>query len=261
MAVAKKAPPAGGKKGGAVFPRYALESSVGAAKRLVSKSHAGPVSKDIYFSGVLQATGPTAEVKASSLKQYGLVHGTAQTGLTATSLAKTIVNADGTERMDALKKAALSPKVFKGIFDAFHGDPVNRSRLKQRASELNVHPDMLDQCVKIYVDSLAFAGLVTVNGDQVVHAPAAEQQKTAVSEINDEVDVEQQPAGEGGPPPKDVDGQERAETTQTETKVHVLAGDRRPGGATINVTINLDSSLDTEKLAKQLALLRQFGAI
>jgi hypothetical protein len=251
MAVAKKALPGSGKKGGAVFPRYALESSVGAAKRLVSKSHAGPVPKDIYFSGVLQATGPTAEIKASSLKQYGLVHGTAQTGLTATALAKTIASADDPERAEALKKAALSPKIFKGIFDAFHGDAVNRSRLRQRASELNVHPDMLDVCAKIYVESLSFAGLVTVNGDQIAHVAAATH-PPALPEGSDDAGVDEQLA---------VEGETSPASPEDGVKVDEPAGAHRPARATINVTINLDSSLDTEKLAKQLALLKKFGAL
>lgn len=255
MVAKKNTPPNGGKKGGAVFPRYDLEAAIDAAKRLVSKSHSAAVSKDIYFSGVLQVSGPRADVKSSALKQYGLLLGNTKEGFTASPLAKRIATADVADKAIAIKEAALSPRVFKGMFEAFRGDPITKTRLRQRASEMNVHPDVLDNCVKIYIESLSLAQLVRVQGDQVVHvaepgAPLSNAEDAGDSEREDIAAKNREHDAAGTQSQVDPD------TTDTTRNI---AG--RPGKASINVTISLDSSLDTEKLERQLALLKKFGAI
>jgi hypothetical protein len=250
--------PSGGKKGGAIFPRFNLDAAITAAKRLVSKSHSASVPRDIYFSGVLQVSGPRAEVKSSSIKQYGFLLGNAKDGFSASPLAKQVAMSEGPERTAALKQAALSPKVFKGIFDAFHGDTVAKSRLKQRAGELNIHPDMLEMCVKIYLDSLTAAGLVSVNGDQITHLAEAAASPTATVGADDEEGAAATSEEIGKAEPAQLIDKTKSEGDEKVQKDRITT---RTGRALINVNISLDSSLDIDKLAKQLELLKKFGAI
>lgn len=258
----KRTVPTGGKKGGSVFPRYDLESAVVAAKRLVSKSHIGPIAKDLYVSGVLQATGPRADIKSSSLKQYGFLLGSSKHGFQASDIAKQVA-LGGEDAAPALRKAALHPRVFSKMHEPFSGDSVSKAKLKQRAAQLGVHPDMLDLCVKIYVDSLTTAGLVRVEGDQVVHlakpvAPIPSDEEAQVSDSGQASDL--------GSDHQDDTSQSASSVEQSVSKDREqdkrlgLTG-MRTGRALINVNITLDSSLDTEKLEKQLALLKKFGAI
>jgi hypothetical protein len=260
----KKAPMQGsGKKGGTIFPRFDLEDAVVAAKRLVSKAHTSAVPKDIYFSGVLQLSGPRAEMKSSALKQFGFLMGSTKDGFSASPIAKQVANLDeGPERASALRQAALTPKVFKGIFDAFHGDTVTKGRLKQRAAELNVHPDMLETCIKIYIDSLSLAELVSVEGDQVAHVPQPTLSNASLADSPAEpegsANDEEQKTG-------DVATGDAAELKAQSVTDAAKGKQSRMSSSTarglVNVSINLDSSLDTDKLERQLELLKRFGVI
>ena len=49
------------RKGGTRFPRYNLKDALGWATKLVSKTHLGPQTADVIFSGVLASRGSTAE--------------------------------------------------------------------------------------------------------------------------------------------------------------------------------------------------------
>ena len=256
---AKKMPLKGsGKKGGAVFPRYDLEAAIVAAKRLVSKSHINPVAQDVYYSGVLQVSGGRAHMKSSALKQFGFLVGNTKDGFSASPRAKQIANLEeGPERAAALRHAAVAPRVFRGLFDAFHGDTVTKGRLKQRAADLNVHPDMLDSCVKVYLDSLSFAGLVTVSGEQVTHAQNIDVASSTkeTEELEGEAVQDEQQSTETEVAAEEQQDEQQGEQTQQKTRIS------RTGRALIQVNITLDSSLDTEKLAKQLELLKKFGAL
>jgi len=261
MSAKRSAIEGGGKKGGTIFPRFDLDTAVVSAKRLVSKSHTGPIAKDVYVSGVLQVTGPRADMKSSALKQFGFLLGNTKNGFEASALAKEVA-LGGDEAASGLKKAALSPKIFNKMFEPFRGDTVSKTKLKQRAATLKVHPDMLDSCVKIYLDSLGMAGLVAIHGDDVTHVPEAMATPLGSGDVDEE-------SGQGG----DAHGDTQVDRTkgggaadEGDASRDKIIGDpkkisTRASRALINVNISLDSSLDTEKLEKQLALLRKFGAI
>lgn len=252
----KKVMPKGGRKGGAIFPRTPLPEAVGYAKKLVSKTHSAPQPIDIIYSGVVGAKGGTGDVKISALKQYGFIHKDPKQGFLATELAKKLSAAPDDERLPFLKQAALRPTVFKKIFDTYHGDQVSKAKLKQRAADLNVHPDETETCIDIYIKSLVMADLVSVEGDQVTH-------RSAVS------DLSSLDAAESG----DIDGANGVEAEAYELGDDVASTQadasestgQRPvapvAKAVFNVNVTLDSSLDIEKLAKQLELLKRFGAI
>lgn len=235
----------GVRKGGTRFPRHSLEEVVAWAKKLVVKTHLGPQKKAVVLSGVVGNNGSQGEVRISSLKQFALLEGDA-TAYKATDLAKRISAAPIEEIHNLYQESALSPTVFAELHNTFQGDIVTKAKIKQRAAALEVHPDSTDDCVERYVASMVLAGLCTLDGENISHI------------VN------------SGPRPKQAEADEEA--TRSEDASNEDAGAleaekqedspmRRPARAAINVTISLDSTLDTEKLEKQLRLLKQYGAI
>lgn len=245
--------PKGGRKGGSVFPRVALAEAVVYARKLVSKTHTAPQPKDVILSGVVGAKSGTGRIRMSALKQYGFLKGDMKVNFSADDLAKKIVAAPPEELVVLYRQAVLKPDIFKKLFDTFHGDTVSKAKLKQRASDLKVHPDETANCVDLYISGMTLAGLVTIDGDQVSHLPSSDLASasalSAVAQAEpDERSGEEYPAVESA-------GVEGADVEALEA-----AGQSRPQ-AVFNVNVTLDSSLDIEKLQKQLELLKRFGAI
>lgn len=223
------------------------------ATKLVSKTHIGAQPADIVYASVVNSKGPLGEIKVSALKQYGLLEGDKK-AYGATDLAKAIAASPAEELPALYARAALAPPIFKALFDTFHGDDVPIGRLKQRAAELNVHPDNTTTCANTYVAAISLAGLATVEGDRVVHEAATVGEASKLLEIAaDELD---------NLTPNENHGQtniEASEDSINPNNEQIGAGGNMR--AVFHVNVNLDSSLDTEKLERQLALLKRFGAI
>lgn len=250
--------PRGKRKGGTKFPRYGLDKVLPWAKKLVSKTHNAPLPREVIYSGVVGSGSGTGDVKISALKQYGLLEGSS-TAYSASQFGKKVVNAPEDEARTLYAEAVLKPHVFSSLYITFQGDEVTRGKLKQRAAELHVHPDELESCIDVYSASLVHAGLATIEGDKVIHA-ASDQGPS-----NSEVERGSEESGQGAlersvfePEDSDDDDDEGAPAGgETDRKRVTL---ERPG-AVINVTINIDSTLDVEKLERQLKLLRRYGAL
>ncbi|MFM0437588.1 hypothetical protein PQQ84_14050 [Paraburkholderia strydomiana] len=263
--------PKGGRKGGTVFPRVALIDALAYARKLVSKTHTSAQPKDVIFSGVVGAKTGMGDVRMSALRQYGFLKGDAKSNFSADELAKQIAAAPQEELIPLYRRAVLKPVVFKKLFDTFHGDTVTKSKLKQRAADLKVHPDETETCVDLYVSGLTTAGLVTVEGDRVTHMTSNDASAMSVDIPADEMNP-------GLPTDALTDVAETEESnlgvdTGNETVsgngngANIAAATSSMGTpqsgprAVFNVNVTLDSSLDIEKLQKQLELLKRFGAI
>lgn len=261
-----------GKKGGKKFPRVPLSTALDYAKKLVSKTHTGPQSKEVILMGVLGSKYQKGELGMSALNQYGLMVGDGKSNFIADELAKQIVAAPPDELIPLYRVAALKPLVFKALFETFHSDTVSKSRLKQRAADLRVHPDETANCVELYVASMVTAELVTVAGDQITHLASVDAavQPTVV----DEQDVESANLVEGSSTEDsiqahgDPDGVAAPSTKGGNGSAGKAAAETQQDGASgvvpravFNVNVTLDASLDVEKLEKQLALLRRYGAL
>lgn len=263
--------PKGGRKGGSSFPRVALNDAIKYARKLVSKTHTAPQPKDVILSGVIGTKGGKGAVRMSALKQYGFLKGDLKVNFSADDLAKKITAAPPEELVSLYQQAMLKPTVFKRLFDTFHGDSVSKAKLKQRAADLKVHPEETAACVDLYVSGMTAAGLVTIEGDQVKHlrssdiatSSAVTDVDEAAPETNDDESEGAEPAeaeGSGGEQvdiaPNELNGDEKVARAQA------LKGASQSGPrAVFNVNVTLDSSLDIEKLQKQLELLKRFGAI
>ena len=262
--------PKGGRKGGSVFPRVALSDAVAYARKLVSKTHTSPQPKDVIFSGVVGAKTGIGDVRISALKQYGFLKGDAKSNFSADDLAKKIAAAPPEELIPLYRQSVLKPTVFKKLFDTFHGDTVSKAKLKQRAADLKVHPDETATCVDLYVSGMETAGLVTIEGEQVKHLASSDLESAFVensasedvpeaaedSSESDETQITSPADGDGASTELHAVGDEEI------AKPHVPGGNTQLGPrAVFNVNVTLDSSLDTEKLQKQLELLKRYGAI
>lgn len=261
--------PKGGRKGGAVFPRIALKDAVGYARKLVSKTHTAPQPRDVICSGVVGAKAGTGNVRISALKQYGFLKGDNKSNYSADSLAKQISAAPEEELTQLYRLAALKPVVFKKLFDTFHGDPVTKAKLKQRSADLHVHPDETENCVDIYIANMVTAGIITVDGDQFRHLPSSE----IFDNLNKSESNRASASGDGSV----IDGASESDTddstderlprvssefvSERETSMSSIDIVKPAPRAVFNVNITLDSSMDTEKLQKQLEVLRRYGAL
>ncbi len=153
-----KKPPKGGRKGGTLYPKLNLKQALEYSEKLVSKTHTGAQPATTILPGVFANAGPVGKVRASALKQFGLLSGDPK-AYEATELAKQIMAATPEERPASLRLAFLNAKLFKEIFETYHGDTVTKAKIKQRALNLDVHPESADECVELFVDSAVTAGL------------------------------------------------------------------------------------------------------
>lgn len=262
-----KVMPKGGRKGGAIFPRIDLEAAVAYAKRLVSKTHTAPQSLDIIYSGVLGAKGSKGNARISALKQYGFTAGNTENGFSASDHAKQLVAAPPEEVQPHYRAAVLRPKIFKALFDTYHGDAVTHAKLKQRAAALKVHPDETEKCVDIYLKSAQLAGLVIQQGDSFKHLPNSVVSAEPATPEELEIDTNDEQVGSEGEEVNRDEATSTENTNENDRKHVVNEKDSQVSEkgsiprAIFNVNVTLDSSLDTEKLQRQLELLKKYGAI
>lgn len=251
--------PKGGRKGGSVFPRLALKDALAYAKKLVVKTHTNNISQDMVFSGVVGAKSGTGKVRISALRQYGLLIGDQKAQFAASDLAKNIAAAPSEELAPLYRQCALKPTIFKGLSDTFRGDTISRAKLKQRAAELKVHPEETESCVDVYVSTMLLAELVTVNGEQVTHLILDAAKSQAKEAADEDAEVTESDLDDTDDQ-QDVDDHIDTAAIDASEKPGVKPRNRQPSAA-ITVNVTLDSTTDSDKLAKQLALLRKYGAI
>lgn len=249
----------GGRKGGALFPKINLEQALGYAKKLVAKTHTGPQPERTILPGVFGNSGPIGKVRASALKQYGLLEGTVA-AYKATQLAKDIDAALEEDLPPRSQGAFLRAKIFKQLFETFHGDTVSKAKIEQRAKGLKVHPTSADECARLFIDSAVTAKLGTLNGDSIALVKAGEITPGEASpEVEDVTEVEtheEEPAATVAAATNPPDPAKRSGSgTPPEPE--------KPGAEKPAVTLSLtvDPTSDPEKLEKQLKLLRQYGVI
>jgi hypothetical protein len=245
-------PPKGGRKGGTQYPRVNLEQAVEYARKLASKTHTGPQPAAVILPGVFGSARTRGQIRASALKQYSLLQGKPE-AYEATALAKRINSAPSEDLPPLLREACLSPKLFSTLYKTFQGDLVSNAKIRQQALQLEVHPDSADECVRIFVESSTFAGLAQLEADGVRFASTTADPSTQVgsqSEPPAEV-VEEPPETPAGATEPDAEA-------EPEVIPPVQSNPRRPGP---QVSINIDPSMDPEKLEKLLKVLKQYGAL
>ncbi|SHH61279.1 hypothetical protein SAMN04488109_4626 [Chryseolinea serpens] len=248
---AKRVPPKGGRKGGTLFPKIDLKKAIEYNKKIVSKTHTSPQPESIILPGVFNNNGPDGKIRASALRQFGLLNDD-NVKMEATPLGKEIASSPVDEIIPHLQSACLKPKLFKQLYETFKGDTVNFPKLKQQAAKLKVHPDSADECVQIFTSSLKYSGLAELDGDafKFVSQPTSKNASDAKPQDNKNDDVEDTNSG-------DVDGDDDNENNTPPPQLPI----RQHAPSSVQVNISLDPSMDPEKLEKLLKLLKAYGAI
>ncbi len=252
--------PKGGRKGGTIFPKINLLKALEYGKKLVAKTHVGPQPEDEILPGVFGNSGPEGKVRASALKQFGLMQGDAR-AYQASQLAKDVEASLTEERPALLQRAVLASKLFERIFDTFHGDTVSKAQIAKRAKELDVHPESADECAQLFIDSAVTAGLGTLNGENIAllnaSAVAVPRKESAAAQSAEGLDEQAEEIGK-----RELEAAAAEKTSAAKNGLD--AQQRGQGSAPKNaVTVNLavDSSSDPDKLEKQLKLLKQYGLL
>jgi len=261
----KKKMPKGGRKGGTIFPRIGLKQALEYSKKLVSKTAIAAQPEATILAGVFNNAGPTGRVRASALKQFGLMEGTAA-AYKATQLARDIDGAaDDPGRLPLVRRAMLSSKVFRELFETYHGDQATKGKIRGRTQQLGVHPDLGDECADLFMASAETAGLATreADGIRLVAATDASVPPSSGGEAPAPAEAEAQPEHDAASEAKDETRHpEATAAAASPTPGATGAPAPRPRtAADVSVNLTVDSSLDGEKLAKQLALLRSYGLI
>jgi hypothetical protein len=224
----------------------------------VSKTHTGALPEKTILQGVFGSGTSSGKIRASALKQFGLLEGTVE-AYKATKLAKEIDAAPNQDRQPLHQSAFLAPKLFKQIFETLHGDTVSKARVEQVVKGLEVHPDSAEECAQLFIDSAIAAGLGTSSGDSITLASAENAPPTPEAIPGD--GVEGEATGTDREDPEDAKlaaKQVPGETGLDAGKERPAALGNRPG---VILNLNVDPSSDPDKLEKQLRLLRQFGII
>ena len=105
---------------------------------------------------------------------------------------------------------------------------------------------------------------MTVDGDQVKHLAANDAAMAATSAVTDTETIDEKLEDDGAAEAANKGDEEAGPEVKDEgaAKTRELKGERPSGPrAVFNVNVTLDSSLDIEKLQRQLELLKRFGAI
>jgi len=245
----------GGSKGGTRFPRLNIADALAYSKKLVSKTHNGPQPEQTILVGVFNNKGAEGGVRASALKQYGLMEGDAK-GYSASPLARQIEAAMPEQRPALVQRAFLTPKLFKQVYDTLQSETASRARVRQVVVTGEVHPDSADVCVECFVEGATHAGLGTMNEDSIVlGASAAAPQLDTAQEEQGEAEKIDTPLDEATNSPNAASAAKNEPDSQRQNQ----SSGANKGAVTVNLAV--DSSSDPDKLEKQLKLLKQYGLL
>ena len=241
-----------GKKGGTQFPRYSLKHLVSFLGTLMGKTHTSAINIEQLNAGVfnVSANSPKGKVKFSALKQFGLVEGDYK-AINSTQLCSDIEMNDGESRIAALQRALKKVKPFEDALVTFQNSSIETVKIGQYASStLKVHPDLREEFSKVFIESCETAQLCSIDGSTIsfIQNPAtiAEEENGSDDEV-DENGLDENTVD------TDLDPEDDNESPRTFKK--------KQGNSNINVSIDVDPSMDPEKLEKLLKLLKNYGAI
>lgn len=246
----------GGRKGGTIYPKIDLEKAIQYAKKVVSKTHTGAQPKNIILPGVFDSGSWIGEVRLSGTKQFGLIEGSPKAYLSS-ELAKKINSSTPNELPPLLIEACLIPKIFKTLYDTFLNDTISDAKIKQQLLNHEVHPESADECVTIFKNSLIYAGIGKILENdkfQVLPLPITTLEKDKEKSSDELKENELQEEDEqmaSNANKRNGSDQYQKQTIQKRGTVK----------SNVNVNIDVDPSMDPEKLEKLLKLLKNYGAI
>jgi hypothetical protein len=216
------------------------------------------------LAGVFNNAGSEGKIRLSALKQFGLIEGTAA-AYKATQLARDIeASADEAEKQLLAQRAMLTSKVFQEIYNTYQGDQASKAKIRGRTQQLGVHPDVSDDCTKCFVSSSVTAGLAIPESDGVRLLAATDAAIAATEKAIGELPEVEEGTDETAPNLGDLvtGAAPKADSARRPSTDTANGATPRPRtAADVTVALSVDSSLDGDKLEKQLSLLRLYGLI
>lgn len=248
------------KRGGTRFPGVDLSKAEKYAKSLASKTHSAPQDAKIIMKGVFDASGSPGDIRLSACRQFGFVKG-ANKVLEASPSARELYAATDEQREIILQKAFLTPPIFQKLHTAFQGDIRSMAELKQQAGKFEVHPESLDKCIDCFIASGKHARMITENGD-----------KFEISKIGSfGIDTQENSNGIGedsANPENELDDEDSQEENNLDSNAGKLdeipipnQKPSRRSNSNVAINLDIDSSMDADKLGKMLSLLKESGLI
>lgn len=149
------------------YPALALKEAIEKAKQLYDEIHHHPAPVEVINqTWGYKPDGSTGPLYLAALRRYGLVEeteGTDAKQFKITDSARKIFLSPPDEDIarPLIKEAALKPKIFRELWTQYHGeipsDPMLRYHL---ATEKNFNKDAVDNFIRIFRDTIAFAKLI-----------------------------------------------------------------------------------------------------
>lgn len=262
-----------GRKGGTRFPNYNLKQLLPNLKELTGKTHTKPITIQQLNAGVFKtkANSIPGKIRFSSLKQFQLAEGE-YAAISASPLSTSIVLADGENKIQYLREAVFNVTPFKNTFETFQDSTVNKSRIKEYAvSSLRVHLESADKFVDAFLESAEVAKLCTNKGEEAtfISTKQLEAKSPKVdpnpsvnqeSETNDEFEDETPDESIEENDESDIED-ENLRKDNSNDNINDSAKTTKVSRTSPSIGIQVDSTLDPDKLAKQLKLLRKYGLI
>lgn len=246
-----------GRKGGTMYPKVDLERAVEYAKKLISKTNGGEQPKNIILSEVFDSSTWYGEVRLSGTKQYGLVEGN-PSGYVASELARKISTASREESPKLLAEACLRPKVFKLLYDKFVNGTISDARIKQQLLNHNVHPDSSDECVALFKNSLVYAGLAKLVDNDILEvqpSPFTYSKSHKSGDVNETLETGKKSGSFADISYYGIEnnGFDDAQDLRLKKRYNTKSN--------VNVNIEVNPSMDPDKLEQYLKLLKNYGAL
>jgi predicted nucleotide-binding protein len=168
------------------FPKYPLEQEI-AVPTALQRNGGNPID------GITMATALGVSPGSSRLREhtgaasaYGLTGGSYKTLVTLSDTGKAIVSPTSPdERPRALVTAALTPTLFRRIFDYYKGKkfPERQFFINTVTREFGVDAAQAGACVDVFTANMAFVGLVrdTPGGDWLAGEAVPQDATTTLS--------------------------------------------------------------------------------
>ena len=142
------------------YPAMGLSDAVAAVRLIHEKEKRTPVSAEVIATALTykSLSGPV-RAKIAALKKYGLLDGDERKGLRVSDLAMRILfPADEVQALEAKRIAALSPEIFKAIYDEMR-EGSEAALLSYLINKREFAPNGAKQAIAAYRDTVSFAEL------------------------------------------------------------------------------------------------------
>jgi len=184
------------------YPRNSLEQSLVVAQKIIDEK-AGEPMKRLLVADALGVSPSSTNFRylLSSSRAYGLTEGTEKAvDISVTALGREIAHERGISRVNALRKAVMTPELFKDFFTRYNGNKLPSEDMLKKilVSDFQVPSGRSEEAAALIVQNGKFASIIrSISGNPHV--------------LLDETPVDTEASAEtDSPEPSDVIGEDDA---------------------------------------------------